>query len=921
MGNLFSHVSQSLYRVWSASTINEQIVFKFPGKYRLFWQIVCVLAYTSLSAQQPAARPDSIPGADTLRPPFRDSLRVDLSRVKISNEALDDEVDYGSADSMWFDVKKKQLHLYGAAFMKYTSIDLKAGYILLDYEKNEVSAEQYPDSTGRMAGLPEFKDGEQEFTATKLRYNFRSKKGIIYEARTKQQDLFVLGSKAKFVGQANADTSSRAKNTVYNQDALLTTCDDPHPHFGIRTKKLKVVPDKLVVTGFSNVEIGGIPTPLVLPFGFYPITKSRKAGLIIPRDFEFADQEGFGLKDWGYYFPISEHIDEKITFNLYTSGSWGILSETRYNQRYRYSGNLSLRYNNRVTESPRAEKQGAKSFGIRWSHQQDAKAHPSRRFGGSVNIETNRDQNRNRNDYNSVVQNQLSSNLNYSQTFPGKPYQFNASLSHSQNTRTRTMNISFPTAAFNLQRIYPFKRKNPVGNERWYEKLSLTYSSRLQNTVQVADTLLFTKETLQKSRMGIQHQASTDFNFKLFKYINLAPRVSYEENWYPYSIEKEFLPEIQYKYDTIEGLLVVDSNATVWGRDTSYRRWGFKPFRQYDAGVSANTVLFFTKQFKKGWFRGIRHTMKPSISTGFRPDFSDSDYFRTVQTTNRPGRTDSLNYSIFDEAVYGRPSNGPRDLAISYSLSNILEMKFFSAKRDTVRRVKIFDGLNFSGSYSLTRDTLKWSTIGTGGLFRLFKGLTNLSWNATFDPYIRNEKGVRINKFAVKEQGKLLRLTRFSVQLNTQMSMRELRNLFDKNKKEETPQQSPNRPQATIKDNFLDWFDDFRFTHYISFDRTEIFGSNRDTFLVGNHNIRFSGSIPLTPKWSIDIGNISYDFKTKTLPYPDLGFTRDLHCWQFSLRWQPARGTYEFFIAVKPGTLEFLKLPYRKNVFDAQGGF
>lgn len=883
--------------------------------------MMCVLAHTSLSAQQPAAPPDSIPPADSLRPAFRDSLSIDLSRVKISNEALDDVVDYGSADSMWFDVKKKQLHLYGSAFMKYTSIDLKAGYILLDYEKNEVSAEQYPDSTGQPAGLPAFKDGEQEFTATKLRYNFRSKKGIIYEARTQQQDLFVLGSKAKFVGQAGADTSSRAKNTVYNQNALLTTCDDPHPHFGIRTKKLKVVPDKLVVTGFSNVEIGGIPTPLVLPFGFYPITKSRKAGLIIPRDFEFADQEGFGLKDWGYYFPISEHIDEKITFNLYTSGSWGVLSETRYNQRYRFSGNFSLRYNNRVTESPRAEKQGAKSFGIRWSHQQDAKAHPSRRFGGSVNIETNRDQNRNRNDYNSVVQNQLSSNLNYSQTFPGKPYQFNASLSHSQNTRTRAMNISFPTAAFNLQRIYPFKRKNPVGNERWYEKLSLTYSSRLQNTVQVADTLLFTKETLLKSRMGIQHQASTDFNFKLFKYINLAPRLSYEENWYPYSIEKEFLPEIQYKYDTIEGLLVVDSSATVWGRDTSYRRWGFKPFRQYDAGLSANTVLFFTKQFKKGWFRGIRHTMKPSISTGFRPDYSGSDYFRTIPTTNRPGRADSLSYSVFDEAVYGRPSNGPRDMAIGYSLSNILEMKFYSAKRDTVRRVKIFDGLNFSGSYSLTRDTLKWSTIGTGGLFRLFKGLTNLSWNATFDPYIRNEKGVRINKFAVKEQGKLLRLTRFSVQLNTQMSMRELRNLFDKDKKDETPQQNPNRPQATIKDNFLDWFDDFRFTHYISFDRTEIFGANRDTFLVGNHNIRFSGSIPLTPKWSIDIGNISYDFKTKTLPYPDLGFTRDLHCWQFSLRWQPARGTYEFFIAVKPGTLEFLKLPYRKNVFDAQGGF
>ncbi|MBK6931565.1 MAG: LPS-assembly protein LptD [Saprospirales bacterium] len=628
-------------------------------------------------AQEPVTR------ADTIAPVlFRDSTVVDLRPVRISREGLDDEVEYGAADSMWFDVRSKQLHLYGQAFMKYTVIDLKAGYILLDYQKNEVTAEQFPDTSGRLAGLPVFKDGDQEFTATKLRYNFRSKKGIIYEARTKQEDLYVLGQKAKFVAQTTArDSVVQTQNTVYNQNALLTTCDDPHPHFGIRTRKLKVIPDKLVVTGFSNVEIGGIPTPLVLPFGFYPITKTRKSGLIIPRDFEFADREGLGIKDWGYYFPISDHVDLTLRFNIYTSGSWGIQGDTRYNQRYKYNGNLNLRFNNRVTEDNTAQRLSAKSFGIRWSHQQDPKAHPTRKFGGSVNIETNRDQNRNRNDYASVYQNQLSSNLNYSQTFPGRPYQFNASLSHSQNTQTRLMNISFPTAAFNLQRIYPLKRKNPVGRERWYEKISLTYASRLQNTVQVADTLLFTSETLQRSRMGLQHQASTDFNFKLFRYINIAPRVNYEENWYPYTIQREFIDQIKYVYDTVADIIVVDSSKTQWGRDTSFRDWGFKPFRQYDIGITANTALFFTKQFKKGWFRGIRHTMKPSISTGFRPDYSGSDYFRQVQTASRPGRETFQNYGIFDEAVYGRPSSAPRDLAISYSLSNILEMKFFRPER------------------------------------------------------------------------------------------------------------------------------------------------------------------------------------------------------------------------------------------------
>lgn len=875
-------------------------------------------------AQQPVIPVDTtarLISTDTLPPTFRDSAVVDLRPVTISKEALDDVVEYGARDSMYFDVKNKQLHLYGQAYLKYTSIDLKAGYVILDYDKNEVTAQEFPDSSGHLAGLPEFKDGDQEFSATKLRYNFRSKKGIIYEARTKQEDLYVLGQKAKFVGEAAADTTSKTQNTIYNQNALLTTCDDPHPHFGIRTKKLKVIPDKLVVTGFSDLEIAGIPTPLVLPFGFYPITKTRKSGLIIPRDFEFADREGFGLKDWGYYLPLSEHMDVTFRFNLYTSGSWGVRADTRYNQRYRYNGTLNLRFNNRVTEGSMAERLSAKSFGIQWSHQQDPKAHPSRKFGGSVNIETNRDQNRNQNDYASVYQNQLSSNLNYSQTFPGKPYQFNASLSHSQNTQTRLMNISFPTATFNLQRIYPFKRNIPVGKEQWYEKISLTYSARLQNTVQVPDTLLFTKQTLENSRMGIQHQASTDFNFKLFRYINIAPRVNYEENWYAYTIDKVLDPTIQYAYDTIEGILVVDSNKTVWGKVDKVRDWGFKPFRQYDVGISANTALFFTKQFRKGWFRGIRHTMKPSISTGWRPDYSESDYFRQVYTSVRPGRIDSMTYSIFEEAVYGRPASGPRDLAISYSLGNILETKFYSAKRDTVRRVRIFDNLSFSGSYSLTRDTLKWSTISTGGLFRLFKGLTNLTWNATFDPYVRNKNGARINKFALREDGKLLRLAAFGVQLNTQTSIRDIRKLFNGEETDRGTGASQQPNNATIKDGFLDWFDQFRISHRISFDRRQIAGTNRDTFLIGTNNISFSGSIPLTPKWSVNIGNISYDFQAKSLVYPDLGFTRDLHCWTFSLRWQPLRGTYEFFINVKPGTLDFLKIPYRKNIYDAQGGF
>ncbi|MBK8555562.1 MAG: LPS-assembly protein LptD [Lewinellaceae bacterium] len=875
-----------------------------------------MLAGYALHAQTDSTamiRPDSLPPVPV------DSAVVDLKAVKLSSEGLDDIIDYGSRDSMWFDVKNKQLHLWGAAYVKYTALDIKAGYILMDYSKNEISAQMFPDSTGQLAGAPEFNDGEQAFSAEKLRYNFKSKKGIIYQARTKQEDLYVLGEKAKFVG-SSADTTGTAENVIYNSDALITTCDDPHPHFGIRTNKLKVIPNKLVVTGLSNLELGGIPTPLILPFGFFPITKTRKAGLIIPRDFEFADQEGLGVKDWGWYQPISDHMDLTLKFNAYVSGSFGALADFRYNYKYKYTGNFNLNFNNRVTEDSQAKKVSAKSFGLRWSHNQDAKAHPTRKFGGSVNIQTNRDQQRNRNDFNSVYQNTLTSNLTFSKTFPGKPFAFNASLSHSQNTQTRLMNITLPNAAFTVQRIYPFKRKIQLTKERWYEKISLTYNAKLQNSFQATDTTLFTQQTLNTARMGIQHQANTDFTFKLFKYINVAPRINYEENWYPYTIEKRLLDQIKYKIDTtFEGTtpveFVIDSAKTVWGVDTTYRDWGLNSFRKFDVGVSVNTALFLTKQFKKGWFRGIRHTVKPSASIGVGPDYSK--YFRTYDTSLRPGLENPRTYSIYDDGIFGRPTNGRRDVILNYSLVNVLEMKFFSAKRDTVLRKRIFDNLAFSGSYNFSVDSFQWSPISTGGLFRLFKGVTNLSWNASFDPYVLDANGRRQDRLLIKEEGRLLRVSTFSMALNTGGSLKQIRGLFS-GKDNAATVRSPAGQQSDV---FVDWFDNFRINHRISLDRRIISGTNRDTFLIGTNNISISGDIPLSSKWAINIGNIAYDFPSKQMVFPDIGFTRDLHCWQLSMRWQPTRGTYEVFIGVKPGSLDFVKMPYRKNNFDGRSVF
>lgn len=919
---------------------NPLPVRKLLGKYRHFFQIFFLLFVCSEGMAQVKADttslirpiPQTRQSQDTVSPVgLQDSAIVDLSRIKISNDALDDEVEYGAKDSMWFDVQKKQVHLYGNASVKYTSLSIKAGYILLDYDKSEISAQPFPDSTGKMAGMPDFQDATQSFTAARLRYNFKTKKGIIYEARTKQEDLYVLGERAKFIGAADGDTT-RARNTIYNQDAIITTCDHPDPHFGIHTKKLKVVPDKVVVTGFSVLEVGGVPTPLVLPFGFYPITKTRKAGLILPREIEFADAEGMGIRDFGWYQPISEHMDLTMLFNVYASGSWGIAANSRYTKRYAYNGNFLLRYNTRIREDQYAQKIKAQSFGLTMVHNQDPKAHPTKRFGGSVNIETNRDQNRNYNDYQSVYRNTLNSNLTYSQSFPGKPFNLTAALTHSQNTQTRIMDITLPNVNFTMQRIFPLKRKVPTGGEKWYEKISLTYASKFQNQFRTVDTLLFSRETLEGARLGMQHTASTDLTFKVLKYINLAPRFDMETNWYPYTIEKVFTPEIRYVYDTIQDgdtyIIVVDSSQTQWGVDTTVRNWGFYHFTRYTTGITANTALFFTKRFERGWFRGFRHTMKPSVSVGFGPDFSRwpySTYYRTVETDVRPQYNDTLIYNIFDDAIYGRPPSTvtERNIVLNYTLLNVLEFKHYSAKKDTVLKRRVFDGLAFTGNYNFTADSLNWSEISTGGLFRFFKGVLNLTWNARFDPYLADANGRRVNTFVLEKYNKLWRTTAFGLQLNTVFTIRQLRDVFSGKETDASSflQQGPRTARAPVKDDLLGWFEDFRVNYSVSVDRRLIptgFGTERDTFVIGRHNISFAGSIPLTSKWSFNVNNIAYDFQSKQFVYPDIGFSRDLHCWQLSLSWQPERGTYQFSINVKPGPFDFLKVPYRKNNYDAQ---
>jgi LptD protein len=576
----------------------------YHKKLLLFFVLFHLFATLSTAQNAPARIP--IPVPDTIIAP---------SNFSYSPDTLDAEVNYTASDSVIMDVATKKVYLYGKAVVKYTTITIKADYIVLDNATNIATAEGVTDTLGKINGKPEFEDGSQKFTAGKMLYNFVSKKGIVYEVRTKQNDLFVLTDKAKFVSNPTRDTT---KDTyIYGKDAIFTSCSAEHPHFGVRSSKQKIIPNKLIIVGPSNIEIGGVPTPLWLPFGFFPVPKKQQMGLLFPKDYEFSRTWGFGLKNIGYYIPVNQYMDLALLGDIYFNGTFGVKAETNFNRRYRFNGNGALEYSRRISEIEGTNRQQIdNSFAIRFSLNQDGKAHPTRSFGGSVNIQTNGFQKLNRNDAKSVLQNTLSSNLSFNKVFPGTPFTFSANLTHSQNTQTRDMTISFPNFDIQMQTIYPFKRAVQVGSPRWYENVSLQYNTTFQNQFLAKDTTLFQRQTLTGARFGMRHRAAMGTNFRVLKYFNVTPSVNFGETWYGKSINKQFEDKPTYRrvVETLSnGDTVSHKEIVSIGTNKIDTLLGFNALHTFDASISANTQIFGTLFFKKGWLRGIRHTMKPSV--------------------------------------------------------------------------------------------------------------------------------------------------------------------------------------------------------------------------------------------------------------------------------------------------------------------
>jgi Trp operon repressor len=871
-----------------------------------------------------ASLQDTLPSRNV--PPDSNQLEV-----AISPNALDQEVEFGATDSMDFDNEQNKMHLYGDAFVKYEGLELKAGYIIVDLDSNIAVAQKYLDSLGKTGGRPSFTDGTQNFEADKMRYNFKSQKGLVFGVSTTQSNLFLTGSKTKFISRDIIKNDSTSKeNILYNKNAIFSTCNLPHPHYGIRSSRQKVVADKVVVAGPSNLEIGGIPLPIVLPFAVFPLKQFKSTGLIFPQGYEYSPKWGFGLDGVGWYFPISDYIDLRLTGQIYWHGTWGITADSRYRKRYKYNGNFNLSYSSRKEFD---DPDRTNSYSIRWSHNQDAKAHPTRRLSGNVNIQGNGYQRVNNNDARSVLQQTLSSNVSYSQSFPGKPFRFSANMSHSQNTRTKKVNISLPTLNFQMNRIYPFKKKGgSSGNkEKWYEKISMRYTAQAQNKFTATDTTLFSQQTLKDARFGIKQDLSTDLNFNLLKYINVSPNASMKEVWNFHTVRQEFDPTF-FEIDTIENII----DTTIYGKIDTSILFGFEPFRELTTGVSLNTILYGTMNFRKGKIKGIRHTIKPSVSLNYIPSYLTTDgFFRNgIDSTNTDTRAEfnrRRGYRIFEEGVYGQPRSGKQQMLLNYSINNIFEAKYFSKKDSTDKKIKIFDNIRVGGNYNFAADSLKFSDITASGTTRLFKGMTTLNLSARWSPYAASDNNRTINKFYWNTNRKLLRFINANVRVNTRMSVSSLKKLFKKEKSSSSLSSSRDRNTSTSTrgsnatqqpdDGFLKFLEGFNLNHSLVINAAK--DNNQQTkWEIRTHSINITvRQIEITKNWGVGIGNIGYDFKNKRTTYPDFRITRDLHCWEAFFAWQPQRGTYYFTIKVKNPPLDALKIPYSKNREDAFGGF
>jgi hypothetical protein len=899
---------------------------------------------------------DTLPNIDLDQPlPSDDKIGSSSNRqvVKLAESDLDDKIIKGAVDSMLFDKTGNIVWLYGDAFVKYQDKELRADLIILDMESK--IAEARTTDNKNYTQKPTFTDNGKTYKYKGLRYNFETEKGIVTDAITSEGEFIVHGETTKYVS-AGGDIFSDS-DVIYNANSLITTCNHDHPHFGFKAKKLKVIPDKVVVSGPANLQIAGVPTPLWIPFGLFPLTDGTTTGLIFPDGYQFYSEDlGFGLSGVGWYFPINDYVHTSVTADFYSLGTWGLSSRTNYAKKYKYTGSFNLSYNDFKQEaSDGLSVNSRKGFNIQINHRQDTKAHPFINFGGDISIVGNNNVNRVNNDAQSVLTNTYRSNFYYTHQMPSTPFTFRMGLNHNQNTNTRIMNITLPDISLRMRTIFPFERKNSGGNEpKWYEKISLSYDAQTLLRTTTTDTTLFTQETLDNVRAGVNQTASVSVTTKILKYLNVTPSINLDETWLANSVNKSIGRNQVLNFIEADTLAGIEADSFVTFVDTVLTDvfTDFSTYREFDAGVSLQTTIFGTKNFRLGKLRGIRHLLKPNIRFSYSPDQSNLvDTLTYFDTRERV-----LTYTKFDEGPFGSPRFSELQSQLSYGLDNTLELKYFSKKDSTEKKFKIFDSVTMRGSRNFAADSLKWGTHTMSSRTRLFNGITELRSDWTFDPYVEvNSRRVATTVWSQSKRP--VRLETGRISLSNNISFRKLRDSFNKKRSEKSDRNSNEqedlRPEplgTSLNDidgrqpgllpsdrNTLDAEDDrdkqkeekegkklrsiwsildgMNLRHEL---RYAIRGNDGKLESgITDHTLTFGGRFDLTDNWGVNIGNLGYDFQGRGLSYAAISFTRKLHCWNMAISWFPDRGnTYQFAISVNSSTLSFLKYNYGQNNTD-----
>jgi lipopolysaccharide assembly outer membrane protein LptD (OstA) len=800
-----------------------------------------------------------------------------LSRPEDSGE-LKSKIHYTAQDSIRFDMEEEKTYLNGAATVDYEDLHLQADRIVLDWVRKEIYAEGRTDSAGTVIGRPEFAQGGEQFRTSTIRYNFDSRKGKLTYLVTQEGEGYIHGEAVK----------KDRFNDFYIRNGQYTTCDADTPHFSIAARRLKLVntgTSTRVVTGPAFLTLEGVPTPLLIPFGFFPNTKGRNSGIIFPSFGESASR-GFYFQHLGYYFGFSDYLNLALTTDLYTLGSYSLTGTSVYAKRYRYRGQFSASFSKVVVgESELPDYQSTRDFHIGWTHQQDAKASPYSSFSASVNAGSSTYYRNNLSSPTNFLNNTLQSSISYSRLFPGKPFNLGIALNHYQNTSTHDIRITAPDVSFGVSRISPFKRKNSVGAQRWYEKIGASYTLRGTNYIETKDSLLFSSQSAGQFKNGLQHVIPVSTTLNALKYFSVSPSFNYSEKWY--------YKTVRYDWDS-------DSSKV----DTSTVQH-FQAAREWNAAVSMSTRIYGMFSFRKGPVTAIRHVMTPALSYSYRPDFGSPayGYYRTVQTDTAGT---ARRYSIFENTVYGGPASG-KSGSLGFSLDNNLEMKV-KADSDsglTVKKIKLLESLRISGAYNFAADSMRLSVLSLSARTSVLNKIS-FTFSGTLNPYAYDANGKYFDRYLVSETGKLVNLTNAGLGVD-----------FSLNGRSGSGVPSYTEEQLAYFNQHPDDYVDFNIPYNLRAGYKYNYSRQPLQSASVSQTINLSGDMNLTPRWKIGF-YAWYDFETHRLNNASLNFFRDLHCWEMRLNWIPfgQQESYSFQINVKSAVLQDLKWVRKKDFYD-----